>query len=127
MAAVIVDDGLVLACRRAPGTASSGLWELPGGKVESGETEPEALVREIAEELGVAITVGELLTRDVTRVGARHIQLSCWWATLQGERPSASTDHDLMEWVQPSRLDELAWATPDLPAVRLLVDGAAGA
>ena len=120
VAAVIVDDGLVLACRRAPGKASAGLWEFPGGKVEPGETAQDALVREIAEELGVAITVGDELTTDATRVGERLIELACYHATLDGPRPAQSTDHDRMLWLEPRYLGELAWALPDLPAVRVL-------
>jgi len=120
VAAVIVDEGLVLACRRAPGRASEGVWEFPGGKVEPGESAQEALVREIAEELAVRVTVGDELTTDSTRVGERVIELTCWWATLDGPRPSGSTDHDRMAWLEPARLDELEWALPDLPAVRLL-------
>jgi len=120
VAAVVVDDGLVLACRRAPGKASAGLWEFPGGKVEPGETGQEALVREIAEELSVDITVGAELTTDATRVGERVIELACYRAVLQGPRPTRSTDHDRMEWLEPARLAELDWALPDLPAVRLL-------
>lgn len=124
VAAVIVDDGLVLACRRAADKASAGLWEFPGGKVEPGETSQEAVVREIEEELGVDVTVGQELTTDATRVGERVIELACYHATLDGPRPAQSTDHDRMLWLEPSRLGELEWALPDLPAMRLLTGAA---
>jgi len=123
VAAVVVDDGLVLACRRASGTALAGLWEFPGGKVEPGETPQEALVREIAEELAVDVTVGDELTTDATRMGERVIELACYRATLDGPRPTRSIDHDRIVWLEPARLSGLEWALPDLPAVRLLQEG----
>ncbi|MFP4567137.1 MAG: NUDIX domain-containing protein, partial [Spirochaetaceae bacterium] len=53
--------GRLLLARRRPGGVNSRLWEFPGGKVDTGEAPPESLAREFHEELGVAITVGELL------------------------------------------------------------------
>ena len=73
VAAVIVEDGRVLACRRSPLKDSAGLWEFPGGKVEEGESAQASLAREIREELGVDIEVGELLDRSVTVVDGRSI------------------------------------------------------
>lgn len=120
VAAVIWDAGSVLACRRAPGTSSAGRWEFPGGKVEPGETREDALRREVREELAVDIRVGRLLTSDDTTVAGRVIRLACYEATLEGDRPVASTDHDVLEWVAPGDLPARDWAEPDLPAVRLL-------
>jgi 8-oxo-dGTP diphosphatase len=123
VAAVIVDDDRILACRRAPGKASAGLWEFPGGKIEGGETPEAALVREIREELGVDIEVGELIGTDITPVGVVWIELSCYWARLVDGRPLSSTDHDELSWLPAGALGELRWATPDLPAVALLTAG----
>ncbi|MEO7018256.1 MAG: (deoxy)nucleoside triphosphate pyrophosphohydrolase [Leifsonia sp.] len=121
VAAVIVDaSGRVLACRRSPQKDAAGLWEFPGGKVEPGETPQESLRREIREELGVDIAVGELVDRSVTHVGGRAIALSCFRARLTAEAPTVSTDHDRMRWVAPAGLCGLEWALPDLPAVRIL-------
>jgi len=61
VAAVFCRDDKVLCLRRAAGRSMAGLWEFPGGKVERGESLPEALVREINEELQVDITVGTYL------------------------------------------------------------------
>jgi 8-oxo-dGTP diphosphatase len=115
--AVIARDGKILCCRRAPGKASAGLWEFPGGKVEAGETAEEALVREIGEELAVPIVVGELVLRAVTAVGAREIDLACYWASVTQQVPTVSTDHDEMVWLRVSELLSLEWAKPDLPTV----------
>ena len=118
VAAVIVHGGRVLACRRGEGKVDAGKWEFPGGKVERGESPAQALAREIREELGVDVRVGELLRSDVTDAAARSIRLTCLAATLAGPRPTASTDHDRMEWVRPTELAMLDWAMPDLRMVR---------
>jgi len=121
VAAVIVDDGLVLACRRAPHKDSAGLWEFPGGKVEPGETPQQSLARELREELSIGVTVGELVDRSATTVGDRTIMLSCYSTALVDERPTRSTDHDRLIWTRIAALPDLEWCAPDLPAVHKLV------
>ncbi|MFJ7286696.1 (deoxy)nucleoside triphosphate pyrophosphohydrolase [Curtobacterium sp. NPDC098951] len=121
VAAVAVrQDGTILACRRAAGRASAGLWEFPGGKVEHGERASDALRREIREELGVAAEVGDLITRDVTVVGDLMIDLTCYRVSFTTAEPSGSTDHDALQWLTPADLSTLDWALPDRPAVNLL-------
>lgn len=66
VAAVIAREGAVLACRRNPERSFGGKWEFPGGKLEPGESPSDALAREIHEELGVRVEVGEELTTNVT-------------------------------------------------------------
>lgn len=119
-AAVIEQDGLVLACRRNSDRVLGGKWEFPGGKLESGESPAQALVREIREELGVHIAVIGSLTTDETIVGDQIIRLICLRAELLGTRPESSTDHDTLRWVRREHLPDLDWADADLPAVRLL-------
>ena len=59
--ALIDDDGRVLLAERPPSKSMAGLWEFPGGKVETGETPETALKRELHEELGIAVEVEDLL------------------------------------------------------------------
>lgn len=117
VAAVIEHGDLILACRRRPDKAAGGKWEFPGGKLESGETHSEALVREIREELGVSIEVTAPLRTDDTVVGESTIRLICLHARLLGEPPTQSLDHDELRWVRRSDLPDLDWAAPDLPSV----------
>jgi 8-oxo-dGTP diphosphatase len=119
-AAIIEQDGLVLACRRNSDRALGGKWEFPGGKLEPGESPSQALVREIHEELGVHVAVTGALTTDDTLVGSQIIRLICLRAELLGSRPEVSTDHDDLRWVRREELPDLDWADADLPAVRLL-------
>lgn len=118
VAAVIEEDGRILACRRAPHKSGAGLWEFPGGKVEPGETPEDALVREIAEELGVEIHVlGHLTSIERSQEG---IRLICLRAELVDAEPTASTDHDAVRWVPRDGSDRLEWAPADVAAIRAL-------
>ncbi|HEY5221547.1 MAG TPA: (deoxy)nucleoside triphosphate pyrophosphohydrolase [Microbacteriaceae bacterium] len=120
VAAVIIRDGCVLACRRNAARSAGGLWEFPGGKVELGESPEHALRREIREELDAEIEVGELIHRATTPTDTAHIDLSSYEALLTDAAPTRSTDHDVLRWLRPNQLSELEWARPDLPVVELL-------
>jgi 8-oxo-dGTP diphosphatase len=112
--AVLVDGaGRVLAARRAvpPG------WELPGGKVEPGETEPAALVRELREELGVTVAVGARVGPDVPI--AAGLVLRAWTARLTDGEPVA-LEHAELRWVAPAGLAALDWLPADRPIVTTL-------
>jgi 8-oxo-dGTP diphosphatase len=116
--AVIVREGLVFAARRSPERSAAGLWEFPGGKVEHAEQPTEALTRELSEELGIEVRIGELASRHTTPVGPALIDLACYWAELLSPAPTASTDHDLMGWFAPNELSSLPWSPADVPIIR---------
>ncbi|GAA2224777.1 (deoxy)nucleoside triphosphate pyrophosphohydrolase [Herbiconiux moechotypicola] len=118
VAAVFIRDGNVLGCRRAPGRVAAGQWEFPGGKVEPGEDPRFALQREVAEELGIDVTVGDLLDRTPTAVGELTIDLACYGITEYSLEPIASSDHDALSWFAPEDVFAVSWAKPDLPMVR---------
>lgn len=120
VAGVFTDGDRLLACRRAPLKTAAGQWEFPGGKIEPGESPEEALVRELLEELNVAVSVGPLIDRSTTRVGGLEIDLACYEVSALSEAPSTSTDHDELRWISVPELPGLAWATPDLPTVSAL-------
>ena len=121
VAAVFTDGERVLACRRREHLEAGGRWEFPGGKLEDGEVPEAALAREITEELGVEIEVGELFDSTTSIVKGTQITLSCYFVRPVGDDPQFSTDHDELGWFERTRLMWLNWATPDLPAVRKLV------
>jgi 8-oxo-dGTP diphosphatase len=119
-AAVIEKKGKVLIARRRQKTGSGGWWEFPGGKLEDGETPEKGLEREIAEELGVRLRVGEFLGSAPYRSPALSIELLAYRAVIiSGELKL--TDHDEIRWAAPSELEESAFSEPDRPIVRLLV------
>ncbi len=76
VAAVVRRGGRILVTRRHPDGERGGQWEFPGGKVEPGESEPEALAREIREELGCAIEVGRLVVRHRHRYPDLEVNLA---------------------------------------------------
>lgn len=110
--AAIVRGGRVLAARRTWPAAVAGRWEFPGGKVEAGETPGEALVREIAEELGCVVEVGVWLEGDVP-IGDTHV-LRVATATLVDGVPTLY-EHDAIRWLGPDELDDVDWLEPDRP------------
>jgi mutator protein MutT len=124
--AAIVRDGRVLAARRSAPHPLAGGWEFPGGKVEPGESEADALVRECQEELGVTVAVTERLGQ----ARAEPIVLTLYAAELAAGAPAPLVDHDELRWVLAAELDSLAWLPIDrelLPAVRKRLVGDAGA
>jgi 8-oxo-dGTP diphosphatase len=125
--AAIVDGDRVLVAQRSGGPYD-GCWEFPGGKVEAGESDLSALVREIEEELGVAIVpqafLGEVLLDGVVGGGAPGAStLRVWWARIGSGRPVAH-EHAQIRWVGAAELEALDWIPADrplLPAVRTLL------
>jgi 8-oxo-dGTP diphosphatase len=113
VSAAIIRDGRVLVARRAKG-ASTGLYTLPGGVVEVGETLHEAVVREIAEETGIVIEpVGlagqrEFITRDETGRVSRHFVILCFAARwLAGEGTPQIEELSGLRWLRPAELGPL--------------------
>lgn len=127
VAAALVRDGRVLGGRRRYPEPLAGRLELPGGKVEAGETEHAALVRECAEELGVEIEVGARLGAD--QALDRGFVLRAFWARLRpgSTDPVPGPDHGALAWFAPEDLDAAGWLPADrgvLPALReRLLDG----
>ena len=110
--AAVLRDGRVLAARRTAPAAAAGRWELPGGKVEPGETREAALVREIREELRCDVEVRGWL-RGAVPVGEDH-ELAVAVAVLLGGEP-APVEHDRVRWLGPDELDAVDWLEPDQP------------
>ena len=110
VAGAIIENGMLLAARRAGPPELAGKWELPGGKVEPGETDRDALARELAEELGIVVTVAEQVGAEVDLGG--KIVLRCYRADLSAGRPVPSV-HDQLRWVDADGLDGLEWLEAD--------------
>ncbi|OCB11477.1 DNA mismatch repair protein MutT [Mycolicibacterium porcinum] len=101
--------GLLVAQRQRP-PELAGLWELPGGKVAAGESDVDALARELREELGVEVSVGDRLGEDVALTAG--MTLRAYRATLTSGSPQPH-DHRALRWVTADELDALAWVPAD--------------
>jgi ADP-ribose pyrophosphatase YjhB (NUDIX family) len=112
VSAAIIRDGRILVARRARGPAL-GVWTLPGGVVEAGETLTEALVREVTEETGIAIEPvalaghREVVVRDEGGRVSRHFVILCFASRwLEGE-PRLNEELDEARWLRPAELKDL--------------------
>jgi mutator protein MutT len=114
VAAAVIHQGRLLVAQRGPGQSQAGRWELPGGKVEPGETDAEALVRELMEELGIEVVAGPHLAESPFTVGDRRLRLVAMAARwVAGDlRP---VEHAALSWVDAAGLWALAWCPADLP------------
>jgi 8-oxo-dGTP diphosphatase len=115
VAGLILDEtGRLLACRRPEGKHLGGKWEFPGGKVEDGESPAAALLRELAEELGIQVETGERLTPVVWDYGRGPIRLHPFVCRIvSGELHPH--EHSEIRWSPRDELRALDWADADLP------------
>jgi 8-oxo-dGTP diphosphatase len=104
VAAALTDaHGRVLIAQRPPGKHMAGRWEFPGGKVASGESEYAALVRELHEELGIAVESASPFMRLQHRYPDRQVELSLWLVGCYRGTPR-SLDGQALKWVAPAEL-----------------------
>ncbi|MBA3292257.1 MAG: (deoxy)nucleoside triphosphate pyrophosphohydrolase [Geodermatophilaceae bacterium] len=124
VAAAIVHGGEVLAAQRSAPPELAGMWEFPGGKVEPGETEFEALIRECQEEVGVTIAPDRFLGEVPNPYGSGSVRL--WSAVLSdpdGGSPVA-LEHLELRWLSAEELSSVDWLPGNRQfeaAVRLLL------
>ena len=118
--AVIVRSGLVYCVQRGPDGSLPGMWEFPGGKIEPGEDEVTALVREIHEELLCDVQVGQKITTTPYDYDFGTVRLTTYYCDLIAGEPTL-TEHAGEVWLQPDQLMALAWAPADVPAVEAVI------
>ena len=120
VAAVICDNmkekNKIFATARGYGELKGG-WEFPGGKVESGETPQQALIRESIEELDTEIKVGELIDTVKYDYPTFHLSMDCFWAEVKAGHLELK-EAEAAKWLTKNQLDSVTW----LPADILLID-----
>lgn len=115
VAAIIQDElGNFLCAKRGEWKSLPGKWEFPGGKAKTDESLEIAIVREIAEELNVDVSV----VREFHRNRYEEIELVSFVCELLGDKPKQSTDHSELRWVSEGELSELDWAEADKEIVK---------
>ena len=121
--ALVDPDGRVLLAERPAGKSMAGLWEFPGGKVNAGETPEAALIRELAEELGIDVTASCLAPFTFASHTYRdfHLLMPLYVCRKWSGAPTAREGQRLA-WVRPARLADYPMPPADAPLVASLRD-----
>lgn len=120
VAAALYDrEGRVLIADRPPGKHMAGRWEFPGGKVDAGESDAEALTRELREELGVSVSAAHPLLEITHDYPDRRVVLSMWRVERWSGEPQA-LDGQRLKWVAPARLFDGDILEADRPFIEAL-------
>jgi 8-oxo-dGTP diphosphatase len=120
VAAALYDaHGRVLIAQRPPGKHMAGRWEFPGGKVGTGETDQQALTRELTEELGISVSAARPLLTISHDYPDRSVELSMWVVERYTGEPR-SLDGQQLKWVPPTALLEEDVLEADRPFIEAL-------
>ncbi|MCP9966985.1 (deoxy)nucleoside triphosphate pyrophosphohydrolase [Actinomadura madurae] len=115
--AAIISDGRLLSAQRSEPPHMAGGWELPGGKVDPGESDEDALVRECHEELAVKVSLGRRIGGD-WRLSDRSV-LRVWTARITEGEPRP-LEHLALRWLTPPELYDVPWLPGDRPVIEAL-------
>ena len=118
VAAIIHHDGAYFATQRGYGEFE-GMWEFPGGKIEPGESQETALKREIQEELGVDITIGELLCTTEYDYPTFHLTMHCYLCSVASGEIELR-EHKSAQWLTAETLDSVEWLPADEKIIVML-------
>lgn len=121
VAALIWQGDRFLICQRPAHKARGLMWEFVGGKVELGESHPEALVRECREELGVMLTVCEPFAEVTHTYPDLTVHLTLFHAVIDTGAPKR-LEHNALAWVTPSELDRYEFCPADTMFIEKIKD-----
>jgi 8-oxo-dGTP diphosphatase len=121
--ALIDSDGRVLIAQRAASKEMGGLWEFPGGKVEDGERPEQALIRELREELGIAVKEDCLAPfAFASHAYANFHLLMPLYVCRRWEGAVRANEHEALKWVYPEKLSAFPMPSADRPLIPMLCD-----
>ncbi|MBM4359109.1 MAG: (deoxy)nucleoside triphosphate pyrophosphohydrolase [Deltaproteobacteria bacterium] len=120
VAAVIARDGTYLITQRRPNAVLPLLWEFPGGRVETGETDEAALVRELRHRLDVEVEVGERIAFESHAYATYVVELFTYDCRLRAGEPVPRNVH-AFAWVKSGAFDDYAFTPPDEASVAKLL------
>jgi 8-oxo-dGTP diphosphatase len=121
--ALIDPDGRVLLAQRPPDKSMGGLWEFPGGKLEAGETPEETLIRELHEELGIAVKEACLAPFAFASHAYPDFHLLMpLYVCRRWEGTPQALEHQALKWVRPRDMGSYSMPPADLPLIPMLRD-----
>ena len=125
VAAVIRKDNRIFATERGYGDFKD-MWEFPGGKIEPGESGPEALKREIREELDTVIEIGDYIETVEYDYPTFHLSMECYWCTVK-EGKLTLLEHENALWLDRDSLLSVEWLPADLVIIPKVKEGLSAA
>ena len=121
VAALIWDKDRFMICQRPTTKSCALLWEFVGGKVESGETKEEALVRECQEELGITLSVGDEFIDVVHEYPDITVHLTLFNAVIAEGLPQ-KLEHNDIKWITPSEISEYDFCPADTEILEKIIE-----
>lgn len=118
VAGIIKDGDKIFATQRGYGEFKDG-WEFPGGKMEPGETQQQALARELKEELAIDVNVGEFLCTVDYDYPTFHLTMHCFYCSVVGGKLTL-LEHEASKWLNMAELHSVNWLPADVEVVAAL-------
>ena len=113
VAALIWDKDKFMICQRPAHKSRGLLWEFVGGKVESGETKQQALIRECMEELSVTVSVGDVFTEVFHKYPDIEVHLTLFNAVISEGIPQ-KLEHNDIKWITPDEIENYEFCPADI-------------
>lgn len=121
VAALIWDEDKFLICQRPEGKARALLWEFVGGKVESGETKEQALIRECREELAIMLSVGEVFMDVIHEYPDITVHLTLFNAAIADGIPQKLEHNDII-WITPNEIPAYEFCPADEEILKRIIE-----
>ena len=121
VAALIWDKDKFMICQRPEHKARAFLWEFVGGKVETGETKEQALIRECQEELAVTLSVDDVFMDVVHEYPDITVHLTLFNATIADGEPQ-KLEHNDIKWIKPSEIPDYDFCPADEEILKKIID-----
>ena len=121
VAALIWKGDKFMICRRPPHKARGLLWEFVGGKVETGETKEQALIRECWEEIAVTLTVGDVFMDVIHEYPDLTVHLTLFYAAIATGEPQ-KLEHNDIRWIAPGEIPNYDFCPADEEILKKIIE-----